>query len=44
MKPAKIVHCARLDGVNLALSDNGKIAATGKDAAIRKWTTTIKAS
>ena len=44
MNPAEIIRRAKLDGVNLALSGSGKIAASGEYAAIARWTTTLKAS
>ena len=42
MNPAAIIKDATADGVNFALSPNGTIKASGKQAAMNRWLPSIR--
>ena len=42
MNPVQIIHQATAEGVNLALSTDGKIKATGNDSALSRWIPVIR--
>ncbi len=44
MTPAEIVEQATADGVNLALSPDGSITATGNQTAVDRWLPAIRDS